>query len=142
MLDESENGLLSPLVASWLGVVEQCQRAKQPYSEVAAMCYKFYAGMTGFMWKPQFRNKYIGDGIKNPKFQVTINKAFELVAIFGPSLYWKYPNRTVMRYDRPVLHPDVLGDPNDPTIQQMWQFLDQQIQADDRASATRSCSRT
>lgn len=138
MIDESENGLLTPLVESWLGVIEQSVRAKQPFSEVASMCQKFYAGLTGFMWKSNFRNKYIGDGIKNPKFQVTIAKAFELVAIFGPSLYWKYPNRTVTRYERPKLYPDVLGDPNDPYIQQMWSFLDQQIQSDERASEMRN----
>lgn len=138
MIDDTENGLLTPLVDSWLGVVEQCVRAKQPFSEVSAMCYKFYAGLSGFMWKPSFRNKYIGDGIKNPKFQVTIAKAFELVAIFGPSLYWKYPDRTVTRYERPVLHPELLGDPNDPMVQQMWEFLDQKIQSDQRESEMRN----
>lgn len=134
----TETEFLKPIVESWLGVIEESVRAKKPFSEVSAMCQKFYSGLTGFMWDTKFKAKHIGDGIQNPKFKVTIAKAFELVAIFGPTLYWKYPNRTVTRYERPTLYPDVIGDPNDPTTEQLFEFVQQQIAADERATEMRN----
>jgi hypothetical protein len=61
---------------------------------VAEQCDAFFSQSTNFMWKPSFKSKFLGN-IDAPKFQITINKAFELVALFGPSLYWQYPQRRV-----------------------------------------------
>lgn len=136
---DDEDSLLAPLCQSWLGVVDQCVQSKSQFSNVSGMCQQFYNGLTGFMWKDEFRTKYFNSPkISNPLFAVTINKAFELVAIFGPYLYWKYPTRSVRSYERTEIYPEVLGDPNDPTVQQMFEIVQQQMQSEDRVSRMRN----
>lgn len=73
------------------------------------------------MWKDDFRSKFMKGGIETPRFQITVAKSFELVATFGPSLFWNYPGRVVKPVDMPEIDPLVFGDPNDPNVQMLLQ---------------------
>lgn len=134
---------MAPIVQAWLGAVEECRKAKSSFNSVASLCRKFYAGLSGFMWKNDFKEKYFKTGsgspsIASPKFAVTINKAFELVAIFGPYLYWKYPHRGVRSYEKLKVFPELLGDPQDQFVQEQFGALQQQIESEERVADMRN----
>jgi hypothetical protein len=100
---------LAPLVSQWIEKIGFAQDAKKPFNTIAQQCDQFFSQSSGFMWKDKFRKKHLGEGIKAPRFQVTMNKAFELVALFGPYLFWKYPGVWVQSYDQLELKPELFG---------------------------------
>jgi len=113
-----------PLVTGWLGKVNMALRYRKPFMDVAEQCMAFYTSTLGFMWKPEYRRKYFKTGgLPTPQFQITIAKAFELVALFGPMLYNRNPVRAVRTRKALDLPPDAFGDPNDPLVQQMAQQM-------------------
>lgn len=104
----SQYEFMRPLVDQWTRKIELARKSKGPFQAVGDQCEAFFAHSCGFMWKPDFLQK-IGKSIAKPKFEITINKAFELVAIFGPYLYWKYPHRKISSPDRIELPPELFG---------------------------------
>jgi hypothetical protein len=69
----------------WNEQIRSCQKAKERYTLAAIDGEKYYAG-------PNHDFLYSG---KNLDFQVTINKVYELVSIFGPMIYAQNPVRQV-----------------------------------------------
>ena len=55
-------------------------------------------------------------------------KAFELVALFGPILYWRNPKRTVKSRKQIPINPDIFGPDNMRELQQLHQELMGQYQ--------------
>lgn len=102
------------LVDGWLERIKHADKAKEAFNAVADACYSFYARSAKFMWEDDFRKKYIGN-ITSPKFEVTINAAFEFVAIFGPYLMWDYPHRSVRPYQPLQLDPELFSGPEGPS---------------------------
>src|SRR5687767_2055131 len=98
MLDHMEAEgyeFLRPLVTGWLAKIESaltCQ-ARKKWKEVADECLMFYGRSAAAMWDPLYSKKF-WKGVKAPRFRITINKAFEYVAVFGPNLIWDVPHRT------------------------------------------------
>lgn len=103
----------------WVGKLEAARRSKEGFTFLSDQCMSFYAKDCGFMWKPEFRNRYLGK-IDPPKFEVTINKAFELVMIYGPYLLWECPFRKIQPYDPIRIDPAVFGDLQDDPQQGMF----------------------
>ena len=119
---------LRPIVTGWLGQIAQAQKARSGFDAVSQQCREFYSGAIDFMWQSKYVGRYMGGNIK-PRFRITIQKAFELVAIFGPVLYWRNPVRIIKPRPQLELSPDMFGDPNDPQVQEMFQgMMQQQIQ--------------
>ncbi len=116
--------VLRPITKGWEGILRQAERARKPFDDVGDQCHQFFAGSMGFMWNDDFKAKYIKGNIA-PTFQITLQKAFEMVAIFGPSLYHQNPQRTVNPRSKIQFPPAVFGDPNDPQIQQIAQEVAQ-----------------
>jgi hypothetical protein len=87
---------LQPLVQSWLNKIDSAltSPARSRWAEVADECTMFYARSAAAMWSSDYSRKF-WKGVPAPKFQFTVNKAFELVAVFGPNLLWDIPHRTV-----------------------------------------------
>jgi hypothetical protein len=85
-----------PLVTGWLAKIEMALScaARKKWKEVSDECLMFYSRSAAAMWDPLYTKKF-WRGVKAPKFRVTINKAFEFVAIYGPNLLWDVPHRTV-----------------------------------------------
>jgi hypothetical protein len=127
---------MSSVCDYWLKSIKRAEESKKPFTEVGEMCRQFFSGSVGFMWDDKFRNKHLKN-IQAPRFRVTIAKAFELVAIFGPSLFWRYPGRTIK--SREIFQPDpsLFGDPEDPAVQQILQQVQAELQQEAVARTTR-----
>jgi len=125
-MEEQPAHRLASLVQYWLRKVEKSRETKKVFHETGEMCRQFFSGTVGFMWEDSFRAKYL-KSVTPPRFRVTIAKAFELVAIFGPSLFWRFPGREVK--SREVFVPDMegMGDPESPEFQEMMQQINSQI---------------
>jgi len=119
---------MRPFVTAWLEKLRMARQSRKSFDDVAEQCKHFYQGAVGFMWEPSFRARFMGN-MKAPTFKVTIAKAFELVAIVGPVLYWDNPKRYISPRERIEYTPDMFGqDPNDPMLQQYFQMVMQQEQ--------------
>lgn len=94
LADTQKYEFLRPVQKAWLSVVEEAIRVRKDFDSVSDQCTAFFSEASGFMWKPEFMNKYLGQGLA-PRFRITLQKAFELVARYGPYLYWRNPHRTV-----------------------------------------------
>jgi hypothetical protein len=116
---------LGTLVDAWSTAISAAEDAKAPFMETASICNHFFTGSMGFMWDKKFKSKYL-NGIPEPKFAITIAKAFELVSIVGPTLMWAFPQRTVVGYNKLDIDPMVFGilhgmSPEQPEAQMMAQ---------------------
>lgn len=117
------------LVDNWLKRLE-CARKSEKYETfraVSDVCYSFYKNSAKFMWEKGFRERYMGATIETPKFEITINKAREYIDIYGPYLFWDYPNRKVTSYDPLPVPPELFGDPNDPYVAERIAAMEQQM---------------
>lgn len=85
---------LRPLVSGWTGKLEKAAESRKRWKELADECMTFYSKSAAAMWDSSYTRK-IWQNVKAPKFRITINKAFELVAVFGPNLFWECPHRNV-----------------------------------------------
>ena len=78
-LNNPDYEFLRPLVTGWLGKIEAAERSRKRGTELKDECLMFYNSSAAAMWDPAYSKKF-WTGIKAPKFRITINKAFELVA--------------------------------------------------------------
>ena len=130
----SELEPLRAICAGWSGKITRAIKAKEKFQETADELMGFFCGPVGFMFKDDYKYKLHSSkyGAPTPRFQLTVAKAFELVALFGPVLYHDNPIRVVTPrrpFDiPPELFGPVAGDPMlDPAVAQA-QMLHQQYQ--------------
>lgn len=114
--------LLRPITQGWIGKIEEARRFRKGWDETAHECWQFFCGATGFMWEDKFRQKYIKGNI-SPRFRMTMAKAFELVAIVGPVLYWRNPQRVVKPKSRIDIPPEMFGSLQDPMAAAQYEQL-------------------
>lgn len=113
---------LRPLVACWsqkLALARQSQKYKD-FRDTAEQCMGFFSGSVGLMWEPKWQKRFLGANIA-PKFRITLNKAFELVALYAPSLYDHNPTRNCKPYEAAEFGPECFGPPGDPMAMQAFQ---------------------
>ena len=127
MADQNLDTVLRPIVTGWLGKIEQAIKHKKPFNDIAEQCTAFFSASTGFMWEPKYRQKYLNTST-SPRFRMTMCKAFELVALFGPTLYWRNPKRQVKPRLQVPISAEVFGPANMQELQQMEQQMQQQLQ--------------
>lgn len=120
---------LRPIVQGWLGKLAEARTARKTFDDEAEQCVEFFSGACGFMWNEKFQNKYI-KGRVSPKFKITIQKAFELVALYAPSLCWQHPARTNKPRKMLDIPLDVFGPPAPPQQQQIPGMPPQQSRGD------------
>jgi hypothetical protein len=116
---------LRPLVTGWLSKIEEAYTARKGFDAVAQQCWQFFSGATDFMWTSEYQGKYM-KGNMSPRFKICLHKAFELVALFGPSLYWRTPQRTFAPRKQIQFTPEMFGAQDDPQAQQLFQFSQEQ----------------
>lgn len=92
--------LLGPIVSQWYARFTSAQKEKERFSVMAKLCRQFLGSSAKAMWEDGFRKEFY-PAVAQPQFMVSLNKAFELVAIIGPSLYWQSPTREVKSTDVP-----------------------------------------
>lgn len=90
------NHPLRSICQAWTGKLNRAIEQRKPWLEIAEECEMFFSAATDFLWDPSYRHKFwnVDHGAVQPRFQITIQRAFELVALFGPTLYWRNPIRT------------------------------------------------
>jgi hypothetical protein len=96
---------------AWGTKIRKAREDKDPWQMVADECEAFFSACDNYLWQQKNRQKFWGTKNKaacSPQFELTIAKAFELVAIFGPVLYWKNPIRTAEPRKPHELNPDVI----------------------------------
>ena len=115
---------LRQIANGWLAKIELAKEAKSNFDEVAEQCTAFFQASVSFMWEPDFRRKFLGTDV-SPNFHVTLNTAFELGSIYGPTLYWQNPERLLSpRKHMPVV-PELFG--VDANLQQQLTKQQQQL---------------
>lgn len=126
----ANSDFLRPLVNGWLSKVELAKRsgARSCWEETVRECECFYSGKTGFMWDQSNIRQFWSSNIPAPTFRFTLNKAFELVAIFGPTLLFNLPNRKAEAKRIPEIPLPLFGDPNNPQMQQFLQQMQMENQ--------------
>ena len=107
---------MKPLIASWKNAIEASRKARQGWADTAELCRHFHSSGQGFMWKPEFRNKYFKN-LPEGRFQINISKAWEYTSIVGPTLMADYPLRYVTNYERLEIPQEFWPD---PMMGQMW----------------------
>jgi len=116
-----EEHLLGPLTQGWLGKIDQAVKHKRRhFGNVADQCMAFYSGLVDSFYNPRFQQQFINGGF-SPKFKVHLNKAFELVALFGPLIYNRNPTRECIPPAPIEYGPEVFGDAADPQVQAFHQ---------------------
>lgn len=125
LLQNPDYEFFRPLVAGWVAKIDAGMRARSKWKEVADECHLFYSKSAAAMWDQSYSKKF-WSGVKAPKFRITINKAFELVAVFGPNLFWECPYRTVT----PKKQVELLGLEAIPELAQFAQQIQQESQSE------------
>lgn len=122
---------LRPLVSGWVGKLEAADKARAHWKELAEECQMFYSKSAAAMFNPDYARKF-WRGVKAPRFRISLNKAYEYVAIMLPQLFWEVPHRKVTA-QRPTQIPDslLMGMGDEQQIQMLRQQIDQeQMQRD------------
>jgi hypothetical protein len=121
-------GPLSPLVTGWLDKIAlSAKHKKEQFGDDAEECLKFYHGP--YNWLYERKNKKStsfdfdpesDDDIPPPTFQLSINKAAEVVHLFGPAMYQRNPDRLVS--PRKSFQPplEYFGSAEDPATQMQF----------------------
>ena len=122
-----EHEFLRPLCSSWVAKIERAKEARSNWKNVADECLMFYSNSCQAMWDPEYSKKF-WKNVKLPRFRITINKAFELVAVFGPNLMWETPYRTVKPKRTMEFPPELFG--QDEQSMMLYQQVQQMQQMD------------
>jgi hypothetical protein len=126
MRDDGADSRLQPIVTGWLAVIEQARAAKKDFQEDADECMNFFSKSSEWLWSDSNKRKFWTGDVK-PKFMMTVNKAFELVALFGPLIYHDNPVRTVTPRKLSQFPPELYG--ITPEFLQYQQSIEQFNQA-------------
>jgi hypothetical protein len=129
--DHSLTRYLSPLTKAWGSKFKRAREAKKDFQNVADQCRIFFKGSANF-WESNAKggcySKFM-DSKMRPSVRMTMSKAFELVALFGPMLYHTNPQRHVR--PRRGIDPNPAFMPPPPQgmpPEQMQQMQQQQMQ--------------
>lgn len=122
---------LAPVVTQWLAKIKLAhEHKKRKFQDDADEAMAFYNGPYDWLYGPKGARDvkafaYGGDDIDfaAPSQRMTVNKAAELVQLFGPALYHRNPKRQVNPRVLPELPLELLGDPADPNIAAMLQQI-------------------
>lgn len=98
--NDLQQWLLGPVVNGWVARLNSAQMAKEKFNEIARICRQFFGSSARAMWEDEFKKQFFPT-IDQPAFMINLNKAFELVALIGPALYWQNPDRKVRANEVP-----------------------------------------
>lgn len=141
------NSTLKPVVDGWLKKIRlAAELRKRDFGDDAEECMRFYNGPYSWLYKKRQGERgsafdYDPEGdedIPAPTFQITINKAAEVVQLFGPAMYQRNPDRKVSPR-RTFLPPlEYFGPPDDPNTQMIWQQVAAQVNMERGKDTTRA----
>lgn len=112
--DLPEDGVFRQVVSLWSAKIEHAiQHKRHVFQEDADACMSFYAGPKN--WDELMGaagGVAAGEDIPDPLFKMSVNKTFEFVSIFGPTLYYDNPVRTVKPRMPIQIPPEFFPDQN------------------------------
>lgn len=110
---------LLPIVNEWIKKIDSgLEQKEERFQKYADEAKKFYDSDHNWMWDKSYAQGSGGFLDKEaaamlPKFRMSVNRVFEMVALYGPALYHTNPSIAVNPILRPELPPQALGiDPN------------------------------
>lgn len=135
----SYTNLTRPIVDVWKGLLNRAVHAKRRFNDRADQIMSFYSGGPGAMWTPDYMNRFLGgpQAITAPRFKITLNLAFEEVAIMGPLLFWEMADRKVKPFSKLQLDPMALAGQS-PDMQQYFEQLAESQAMDDARNEVRA----
>jgi hypothetical protein len=111
---------LSAVVPAWVAAVRDGLTAKsQRFGPDAAEGMRFYSSNAGDYYGEVQQERYFRVRGSRSRTVVQVNKAAELVQLFGPVLYHKNPVRTVIPRKAMMPPPELYGPPV-PQVQQAY----------------------
>lgn len=142
MIDFAGHHPLRPLCAAWLAKIKLgMEYKKKEFQDDADEAMAFFNGPYDWIYKGQngMMKAFIhGDeSLKAPAFGMTVNKAAELVQIFGPALYHRNPYRQATPRRPPEIDLAQLA-MLDPNMQMMAEMMGQQMMSDKAVDEARS----
>lgn len=136
---------LRPICTAWMKKIEQAwQVKKEEFQNDADEAMLFFNGPYEWLYGSTSRTSrsFADDETPPPAFRCTINKAAEMVQLFGPALYHQNPTRKVNPRTIPEMPPDVVqavlqiyADPQAQLMLQQSLVQEQQERASDKARA-------
>jgi hypothetical protein len=118
------------VVQHWVAKLEHARsHKKRVFQEDADECASFFNGPRS--WDELMGGRggmTMSDVMPNPIFKMSVNKAFELVTLFGPALYYQNPVRTVTPRSPLELPMEFFPDPY--VAQAIYQQQQQQLLVD------------
>ncbi len=117
------DSLLRPLVQAWTVRLEASAQSRSRWQSIVDEIMLFYGRSAAAMWDETIAKKFWSGTIK-PRFRVSINLAYEYVAVMLPNLMWDNPHRTVEPKSPIQIPPELFGD--DETGQMMAQQIQQE----------------
>lgn len=120
---------------AWLPAIKAGESAAKEWESVADDCLFFYAASSGF----QFKKAYVERAFATPQFdatfKITLQKIFDIVAIFGPALFAQAPGRDVTPVSRSAIARDVTTglpfQPQDPQLAELLMMADMERRQQD-----------
>lgn len=133
------NNLTAPIVKVWKGLLGRAREAKKLFAARGDQVMSFYSGGPDAMWGPAYMNRFMGGptAVAPPKFKITLNIAFEQVAIMGPLLFWEMADIKVSPHKAANIDPNMLAG-GDPRMAQMFDALAQQQAQSDAKNEMRA----
>lgn len=119
--EQVQRSLLGPLVNQWVARLQSAKVAKHRFEVCARLCRKFYGSDPGAQWSDDVRGEFYPE-VPRPQFAISINRAFELVSVIGPSMLWRNPQRQVHSVRPPSqsnIFAQVFGVQDQTFLQQM-----------------------
>lgn len=124
------NDLLKPWVESWKVRINAAKSGRKKWDKTVEEIRTFFDIAKNL--STAGNDPSDPKGILDVRFKMRMSKAFEMVAIYGPQLFWKYPQRIVeMRPGIDVI-PDLFPD------QQQFQMAQQQQEQTRRVGGVRA----
>lgn len=122
---------LKSICEAWLGKIDAAIKHRdEVFGQYARECERFFDEKTGkTMWDMASKSTggpggFLDANTMMPKFRITVNKLFEAVTLFGPSLYHQNPDINIEAVLPPQIAPEALGiDSQDPMGMQQYQMM-------------------
>ena len=86
--------LLRPLVQTWTVRLESAAQSRSRWQGLVDEIMLFYGRSAAAMWDTSIAKKFWTGNI-TPRFRVSVNLAYEYVAVMLPNLLWENPHRNV-----------------------------------------------
>lgn len=93
MATEGKRDALRGLVSAWTGKIEIAKRARKPWISDCDECMTFYTSSANLAMDT--KRSVLWGGEVPSRNRMVVARAFEFVAIYGPKLYYAFPDRKV-----------------------------------------------